>query len=64
MTVYIMQDGILDKNIKPTDLVLAKSNTKTTNVFVVLQNIPPNELRCLNRDNKIRILYMNKIRRL
>jgi hypothetical protein len=61
MTVYIMQDGLLDINIKPKDLVLGKTNTVFTRVFVVLTFVPPNILQCLACDNRIKTLYMNKL---
>lgn len=54
-----MQNGLLGgKKIKPKDLVFGKSDV-ITRVFVVLELVPPNELRCLTSENKIKTLYVN-----
>ncbi len=59
-----MQDGLLGGNIKPTDLVFGKSDV-ITRIFVVLDLVPPNELRCFNElrcltcENRIATLYVN-----
>ncbi len=61
-TIHIMQDGLLGGKIKPTDLVFAKSSTllkQSSRIFVVLDLVPPNQLRCLTCENKIRTLYVN-----
>ena len=59
-----MQNGLLGgKKIKPTDLVFAKSNTlfkQSSRVFIVLELVPPNKLQCLNYENTIITLYINK----
>ncbi len=54
-----MENGLLGgKKIKPTDLVFGKSDV-ITRIFVVLDLVPPNELRCLTCENRIATLCVN-----
>lgn len=59
MAVHIMKDGFLGGNIKPKDLVFSKSVYHVCRVFVVLDFVPPNQLKCLTCENKIKTLYVN-----